>query len=67
MQDMKLVDIPGTTWGNTGNINEPERNSKNKNMRDLYTGISEFKKVYQPKTMLLEDEKVTFLQIPTTL
>jgi hypothetical protein len=26
------------------NINEPETNNKNKNVRDLYTGISECKK-----------------------
>jgi hypothetical protein len=30
-------------------INEPESNSKNKNIRDLYRGINEFKKGYQPK------------------
>jgi hypothetical protein len=31
-------------------INEIELNSKNKNIRDLYRGITEFKKGYQPKT-----------------
>jgi hypothetical protein len=31
-------------------INELESNSKNKNIRDLYMGINEFKKVYQPGT-----------------
>jgi hypothetical protein len=31
-------------------INEPETNSKNKNIRDLYKGINEFKNGYQPKT-----------------
>jgi hypothetical protein len=29
-------------------INELESNSKNKNIRNLYRGISEFKKSYQP-------------------
>jgi hypothetical protein len=31
-------------------INELESNSKNKNIRDLYRGINEFKKGYQPRT-----------------
>jgi hypothetical protein len=29
-------------------IKEPATNSKNKNIRDLYRGINEFKKGYQP-------------------
>jgi hypothetical protein len=31
--------------------------SKNKNIRDLYGGITEFKKGYQPKTNLVKDER----------
>jgi hypothetical protein len=31
-------------------INEIESDSKNKNIRDLYRGINEFKKGYQPRT-----------------
>jgi hypothetical protein len=31
-------------------INELETDSKNKNIRDLYRGINEFKKGYQPRT-----------------
>jgi hypothetical protein len=31
-------------------INELESNSKNKNIKDLYRGITEFKKGYQPRT-----------------
>jgi hypothetical protein len=31
-------------------INELARNSKNKNVRDLYRGINEFKRGYQPRT-----------------
>jgi hypothetical protein len=31
-------------------INELESDSKNKNIRDLYRGINEFKKSYQPRT-----------------
>ena len=32
-------------------------NSKIKNIRDLYRGISDFKKGYQPRTNVGEDEK----------
>jgi hypothetical protein len=45
-------------------INELESNSKNKNIRDLYRGITEFKKGYQPKTKLAEDEKGDLLADP---
>jgi hypothetical protein len=38
-------------------INEFETNSKNKNIRDLYRGISNFKKAYQPRTNVVKDEK----------
>jgi hypothetical protein len=38
-------------------INEVELNSKNKNLRDLYRGITEFKTGYQPKTNLVKDER----------
>jgi hypothetical protein len=31
-------------------INEIESDSKNKNIRDLYRSINEFKKGYQPRT-----------------
>jgi len=31
-------------------IEEPEINSKSKNIRDLYRGINDFKKGYQPRT-----------------
>jgi hypothetical protein len=31
-------------------INKLESNSKNKNVRDHYRGINEFKKGYQPRT-----------------
>jgi hypothetical protein len=32
-----------------GKLNELETNNKNKNIRDLYRCINEFKKGYQPK------------------
>jgi hypothetical protein len=38
-------------------INELESNSKNKNIRDLYRGINEFKKGYQPRTNSVKDER----------
>jgi hypothetical protein len=42
-------------------ITEIELNSKNKNIRDLYRGITEFRKGYQPNTNLVNDE--IFLRI----
>jgi hypothetical protein len=44
-------------------INELESNSKNK-IRDLYRGINEFKKGYQPRTKLVRDEKGDLLADP---
>jgi hypothetical protein len=38
-------------------LNELETNSKNKNIRDLYRGISDFKKGYQPRNIAVKDEK----------
>jgi hypothetical protein len=37
--------------------NELETNNKNKNIRDLYRGINDFKKGYQPRTNVVKDEK----------
>jgi hypothetical protein len=37
--------------------NELESNGKNKYIRDLYRGINEFKKGYQPRTNLVKDVK----------
>jgi hypothetical protein len=45
-------------------ISEIELNSKNKNIRDLYRGITEFKKGYQPKTNLVKDERGDLLADP---
>jgi hypothetical protein len=36
--------------------NELARNGRNKNIRDLYRGMNEFKKGYQPRTNLVKDE-----------
>jgi hypothetical protein len=35
-----------------------ETNSKINNIRDLYRGINEVKKEYQPRTRIIKDEKV---------
>jgi hypothetical protein len=45
-------------------INGLESNSKNKNIRDLYRGINEFKKGYQRRTNLVKDEKGDLLADP---
>jgi hypothetical protein len=37
-------------------INVLATNSKNKNIRDLYRGINEFKGGYQPSSNLVKDE-----------
>jgi hypothetical protein len=37
-------------------INELETNSKNNNIRDLYRGINEFKKGYQPRNNMVKEE-----------
>ena len=36
---------------------ELETNSKIKNIRDLYRGINDFKKGYQPRTNIVKDDK----------
>jgi hypothetical protein len=40
-----------------GKINQLETNSKNMNIRDLYRVINEFKKGYQVRNNIVEDEK----------
>ena len=42
-------------------IEKLESNSKIKNIRDLYRGISDFKKGYQPRTNVVKDEKGDFV------
>jgi hypothetical protein len=39
-----------------GKINELDSNNKN-NIRDLYKGMNEFKRGYQPRTNLVKDER----------
>jgi hypothetical protein len=45
-------------------INKLESDSKNKNIRDLYRGINEFKKGYQPRTNLVKDKRGDLLVDP---
>jgi hypothetical protein len=45
-------------------INKLESNRKNKNIRDLYRGINEFKKGYQPSTNLIKDNRGDILADP---
>jgi hypothetical protein len=45
-------------------VNELESNSKNKNIRDLYRGINEFKQGYQRRTNLVRDETGDLLADP---
>jgi hypothetical protein len=46
-------------------IKELESNSKNKNIRDLYRGINEFKNGYQPRSNLVKTKGATYLRILT--
>ena len=48
-------------------IEELETNIKIKNIRDLYRGINDFKKGYQPRCDIVMDEKGDWLQTPTVL
>jgi hypothetical protein len=48
-------------------INELETNNKNKNMRDLYRSISEFKKGYQPRSNIIKDENGNLLAFPQSV
>jgi hypothetical protein len=45
-------------------ISELESNIKDKNIRDLYSVINEFKKGYQPRTNLVKDERGDLLADP---
>jgi hypothetical protein len=50
-----------------GRINELETNNKNKNIRDLYRGINEFKKGYQPRINFIKDENGNLLADPQSV
>ena len=48
-------------------IEDLETNRKINNIRDLYRGINDMKKGYQPRTKIVKKRKVTWLQTPTAL
>jgi hypothetical protein len=50
-----------------GKINELPMNCKNKNIRDMYRGINEFKKGYQPRSNLVKDENGDLLADSNTI
>jgi hypothetical protein len=50
-----------------GKINELETNNKNKSIRDLYRGINEFKKGYQPRINIIMDENGNLLVDPQSV
>jgi hypothetical protein len=41
-----------------GKINELENSNKNKNIRNFYRGVNEFKKGYQPRINIIKSEMV---------
>jgi hypothetical protein len=50
-----------------GKINEFETNNTNKNIRDLYRGINEFKKGYQPRINIIKDENGNLIADPQSV
>jgi hypothetical protein len=50
-----------------GKINELDTNNKNKNIRDLYTGINEFKKRYQPRINIKRNENGNLIADPQNI
>jgi hypothetical protein len=50
-----------------GKINELETNNKNKNIRDLFRGINEFQKEYQPRFNITKDENGNLLADPQSV
>jgi hypothetical protein len=47
-------------------MNELETNNKNKNIRDLYSGRNEFRKGYQPR-IVIKDENDNLLAEPQSI
>jgi len=48
-------------------IEEIETNSKVNDVRDLYIGINDFRKGYQPRILIVKTRKESWLQTPTVL
>jgi hypothetical protein len=50
-----------------GKIKEFATDSKNKNIRDLYRGLNEFKRGYQPRSIFVKDENGDLLANSNTI
>jgi hypothetical protein len=50
-----------------GKINYLETNNKNKNSRDLYRSINEFKKWYRPRINIIKDENGNLVVEPQNI
>jgi len=50
-----------------GKINKLETNNKNKNIRDVYRGINEFKKVYQPRNIIKDEDSNLLADLQSVL
>jgi hypothetical protein len=50
-----------------GKMDELETNRKNKNIRDLYRGVNEFKKGYQPRVNIIKDENGNLIADPLSV
>jgi hypothetical protein len=50
-----------------GKINELATNSKNRNIRDLYRGINEFERGYQPRSNFVKGENGDLLADSNTI
>ena len=48
-------------------IDKLEENSKNKNIREMYKGINEFKKGYQPRAYVIKKHDGTILADTTSV
>jgi hypothetical protein len=63
---VKIADIAGTKRRNLlrAKIDDLEINSKIKDIGNLYRGINDFKKSYQPRTNIVKDEKGDLVRHP---
>ena len=48
-------------------VNKLEKNSKNKNIREMYKGINEFKKGYQPRAFVIKKHDGTSVADTTSI
>jgi hypothetical protein len=48
-------------------VNKLEENNKNKNIREMYEGINEFKKVYQPRAYVIKKHDGTIVADTTSI